>query len=291
MDHASLRPTSSPSHPFPLRITPIPCLEDNYAWLLHCPTTGHHAVVDPSECGPVLKALAGHTLDAIFLTHHHWDHVGGIPELLEAFPGIPVYAHASDQGRITGQTVGLETGDTVAFGAHTAHITHIPGHTLGAIAWYFPEAHSGETPGVTSEGAVFTGDTLFLGGCGRLFEGTPAQMHHSLQYLAGLPETTRVYVGHEYSVSNLKFSLWLDPAHQPTQALLAHYLSQREGGHPTPPGSVGTERQTNPFLRVTDQAFRHAIWAKVPEEPTGDAHTAALEAFTLARKLKDTYRG
>lgn len=288
-------PSDLPQPPS-LRVTPIPCLQDNYAWLLECSQTGALAVVDPSEAGPVRQALGGRVLSAIFLTHHHWDHVGGVPELLEDFPGIPVYAHGSDHARIPGQSVDLASGDSVAFGAHTAHITHIPGHTLGAIAWYFPnahpDAHPSAHPGASptgSAGAVFTGDTLFLGGCGRLFEGTPAQMFHSLQVLSQLPDQTRVYVGHEYSVSNLKFALWLDPDHGPTQALQQHYQAQRVNGQPTPPGTVAIEKQTNPFLRAVDPDFQQTVWTRSGQLRPSGSENPALDAFTLARKLKDNF--
>src|SRR3954453_2338168 len=192
--------TTSPSGLPGLHITIVPCLEDNYAYLLD-DGSGELAVVDPSEAKPVLDALDAlreatgrkGALGAILSTHHHHDHVGGNLELAQRFPGLRVLGFKTDRGRIPGQTEFLEDGETFTWGETAVRALHIPGHTLGAV-------------GYVMKGAVFTGDTLFAAGCGRLFEGTPAMMHHSLcEVLAPLGAEMRVYCGHEYTIANLQF--------------------------------------------------------------------------------------
>ena len=221
-----------------LEITPIACLNDNYAYRLRCPTTGTTAVVDPSEGNPVLDVLEGR-LDAILNTHHHWDHTGGNDALLKQFPQARVYGHASDQGRIPGQTDFLEDGDVIEIGNHKARILHIPGHTTGAIAYHFRDD-------------VFTGDTLFIAGCGRLFEGTPDTMHQSLQRLAALPDDTRVWVGHEYTVANLRFARSVEPQNDALMPALQRAEAARAQDRPTIPSSIALEKKINPFLRASD---------------------------------------
>jgi hydroxyacylglutathione hydrolase len=193
-----------------LQIEPIPCLRDNYAYLIR---SGEEAwLVDPSEVAGPRAALAGLTLRGILATHHHIDHVGGIEGLVAAAAGpIWVAAHASDRGRVPAQThfIDAPSGRFIAtdrmIGGRALQAMWIPGHTLGAIAWYLPPADAEEG------GDVFTGDTLFAGGCGRLFEGTSAQMHASLQALTSLPATTRLWFGHEYTVTNLRFAALVEP--------------------------------------------------------------------------------
>src|SRR5262245_36788235 len=165
------------------RVIPVPCLSDNYAYLVVCGETNEAAIVDASEAAPVLAAVREHGIDvkAIWSTHHHHDHVGGNEEVARALGVGEISGHASDRGRIPGQTRFLETGDVVSVGKVTARAIHIPGHTLGAVAYFI---EGGE------ERAVFTGDTMFLAGCGRLFEGTPEQMHTSLGSLVALDERT-----------------------------------------------------------------------------------------------------
>lgn len=254
-----------------LRVTPVPCLQDNYAYLLECSRTGLLAVVDPSSPEPVLDALDGRPLSAIFNTHHHWDHVGGNQALLEAFPGIPVYGYVTDRERIPGQTVFLEDGQSLTLGDCGARVYHIPGHTLGAIAYHF-------------ERAVFTGDTLFLAGCGRLFEGTPAQMFHSLERLAQLPPNTQVYCGHEYTLRNLEFAAWIEPGSSPIQARLETVRQTRAQGRGTQPGTLAEELSTNPFLRARLESVRRGV-----EQHAGPLAEGPTETFAALRRLKDSF--
>jgi hydroxyacylglutathione hydrolase len=258
-----------------MRVLSIPCLSDNYAYLVVCDEAKKAALVDASEAGPVIEAVraAGVTLEAIWCTHHHHDHVGGNEEVARTFGIKEIAGHTSDRGRIPGQTTFLDTGDTVGVGMLTARAMHIPGHTLGAVA-YFVESKS--------ERAVFTGDTLFLAGCGRLFEGTPAQMHASLQSLAALDPSTRVYCGHEYTVSNLKFAQHVEPSNEAVAKAIKAAANARAEGKPTVPGTLAEERETNPFLRVRSPEIRRTLGIA---EGASDA-----EALGAIRKAKDEFR-
>ncbi|HWN67426.1 MAG TPA: hydroxyacylglutathione hydrolase [Haliangium sp.] len=263
-----------------MRIVAIACLTDNYAYLVVCEATRAAAVVDPSEAGPVIEAVQreGVTLEAIWNTHHHWDHTGGNEDLLSAYPELEVIAHASDKGRIPGQTTFVEDGDEVTLGKEVrARIIHNPGHTSGAISY-----HVG---GDDAEGgAVFTGDTLFLAGCGRLFEGTPAQMHVSLARLAALPDQTRVYCGHEYTASNLRFAAAVEPGNEAVQARAREIARVREAGAPSVPGTMAQERATNPFLRAHLPEVASA--ARAAERVEDDA---PVEVFGALRRWKDRF--
>src|SRR5215470_15576885 len=183
-----------------MRVVPVPCLKDNYAYLVI--DGARAAVVDPGEAPPIEAALAreGVQLAAIWATHHHYDHVDGVPALVAAHPGIEVIAGATDAEKVKHVTRVVTEGDVVELGAVRAKIIHNPGHTLGAVSFYI------EDPGV-----VFTGDTLFAAGCGRVFEGTPPMMRQSLEKLGALPPATRVYFGHEYTAANLKFAAAVEP--------------------------------------------------------------------------------
>jgi hydroxyacylglutathione hydrolase len=227
-----------------LIIEPIPCLSDNYAYLIREEGGSDGFVVDPSEAAPVAARLAHHglTLRGILATHHHPDHVGGVAGLHR--PGVWVAGHASDRGRIPEQTLFLEApvqrfvdaGVKVA-GRRLVGM-HIPGHTRAAIAWGLADGED------VPASDVFTGDTLFAAGCGRLFEGTPAQMWQSLSALTALPEATRLWFGHEYTRNNLRFAA----AVEPDNAAVAQRLLAVSG--PTTPTTVGLERATNPFVRA-----------------------------------------
>jgi hydroxyacylglutathione hydrolase len=227
------------------RVVTVPCLKDNYAYLVVCRETGEAAVVDPSEGAPVLEAVRreGVTVRAVWNTHHHHDHVGGNAEVVAAFPGvkIEVVAHVSDRAeqRVPGQTRGVEEGDEVVVGKLRAAIVFNPGHTRGAVSYFIADG-----------GAVFTGDTMFAAGCGRLFEGTAAQMYDSLTRLAALPEDTRVYCGHEYTASNLKFAAAAEPGNEAVAERAARVAMLRERGDHTMGFTLAEERATNPFVRA-----------------------------------------
>jgi hydroxyacylglutathione hydrolase len=257
-----------------MRIVPIPCLKDNYAYLVVCEKTATAAVVDPSEADPVLAAVKRENvkLVAIWNTHHHFDHVGGNEGVVGAGGIGDVVAHVSDKGRVPTQNKTVDTGDVVSVGSVKATITHIPGHTLGAIAYFIDE---------DGQRAVFTGDTMFLAGCGRLFEGTPAQMHASLAALAALPADTRVYCGHEYTAANLRFAAHVEPSNKAVAQ--AASSAARDAGKPTVPGTIGRELETNPFLRASLPEIRRTLGVA----PDADAVTA----FAAARKAKDDFKG
>lgn len=252
-----------------MHILPIACLEDNYAYLVVCEATAQAAVVDPSEAEPVLAAIksAGVTLTAIWNTHHHWDHTGGNQALTEAYPGIDVVAHASDRGRIFGQTVFADDGADVRVGTEvSARIIHNPGHTTGAISYF-----------ISAEPAVFTGDTLFCSGCGRLFEGTPAMMHASLSRLAALPGDTQVFCGHEYTVSNLAFAAAVEPDSAAIADRARWAKDRRRHNLPTVPSTLTGELATNPFLRTGEAEVKAACKNRDGDSP--EAIFAALRSW------------
>ena len=247
---------------------------DNYVWLLHDPASHEAAVVDPSEAAPVVAALErlGARLSAIWCTHHHFDHVGGNEELCARWPETVVHGGAEDEGRIPRLAVRLRDGDRVTFAGRTARVLFIPGHTRGHIAYVMDAP--GETPPQKSRG-----DTLFGGGCGRLFEGTPAQMRDALARLRELSDETLVHCGHEYTWHNLRWAVetGLDPSNA---ALAARHA--RVAANPTQltvPTLLGEEKATNPFLRWDAPALMHLVGAEAPDE-----------VFARLRKRKDEWR-
>lgn len=223
----------------------LPALSDNYIFVLHDSIQQVAAVVDPADAQPVLRLLdeLGASLTAIFNTHHHADHVGGNRQLLRQFPDAIVYGGSDDRGRIPGQTVFLDEGDTVNFAGQVGQVLFVPGHTRAHIAYYFPPTNQ-QTPG-----ELFCGDTLFAGGCGRLFEGTPAQMVASLSKLRQLPNNTRIWCAHEYTLKNLQFAVTVDPGNTSLQQRLQDVQQARQNQAATVPSILGLEKQTNPFLR------------------------------------------
>lgn len=265
-----------------MRVVPVPCLSDNYAYLVICESTGKAAVVDPSESEPIVKAVEreGVALCAIWNTHHHWDHTGGNKDLLEAFPHLEVIAHESDRGRIPGQTTSVTEGDQVTLGDELrARIIYNPGHTMGAISYHL-EQHE----------AVFTGDTLFLAGCGRVFEGTFPMMSESLMKLASLPGSTRVYCGHEYTMSNLRFAQAVEPDNQAVRERMGRVATQYDRHEPSVPATMAEELATNPFLRLGEPSVHAAVSREArPEAPAEDDSPAAV--FGALRTWKDNFRG
>lgn len=257
-----------------MQVSLLPVLSDNYIFLLHDPSQNIAAVVDPAESQPVLQRLEelGAKLVAIFNTHHHMDHVGGNQQLLERFPDACVYGGAEDRGRIPGQQVFLIEGDRVEFAGRIASVFFVPGHTSGHIAYYFPPTTSDEP------GELFCGDTLFAGGCGRLFEGTPMQMLDSLGKLRSLPENTRVWCAHEYTLKNLEFALTVDSENPDLQTRYAEVQEARSRREVTIPSQIGIEKRTNPFLRWEEPALQAAVKSSEP-----------VQTFARLRGMKDRF--
>lgn len=238
-----------------MEIKRIPALSDNYIFLLYDPQDNTAAVVDPAEAQPVLQCLEqlGAELVAIFNTHHHYDHVGANRELKQHFPNLTVYGSKEDRGRIPGQSVYLQEGDLVQFAERQAQVFFVPGHTKGHIAYYFPATTEEET------GELFCGDTLFAGGCGRLFEGTPAQMLNSLSKLRALPDNTRIWCAHEYTYKNLQFALTVEPNNPDLQKRYQEVKISRQRQEATIPSNLGIEKLTNPFLRWDNPTIQAAM--------------------------------
>jgi hydroxyacylglutathione hydrolase len=264
-----------------LDVLAVPAFDDNYLWIIH--DGRHAAVVDPGDAVPVLAALQaeGLTLAAILLTHHHADHVGGVVELARSavsdeFPAIPVYGPAREQSRIKGMTVPLHGNDEVTIPTLglSLQVIDVPGHTLGHIAYYSAE-----------QGFVFCGDTLFAGGCGRLFEGTPAQMVESLAKLSSLPGDTRVYCAHEYTLSNLKFAAEVEPGNAELSDRIQRERAKRDQGEATVPTSIALERATNPFLRAHQKEIQESL-----QKAGRLTELNEVSSFAALREWKNTYR-
>lgn len=250
----------------------VPAFNDNYLWLIH---DGHYAaVVDPGDATPILAALAKLQLKlaAILLTHHHRDHVGGVTQLLQHF-AVPVYGSKNEI--ITGISQQLSEGDAVDIPelALQLSVLEVPGHTLDHIAYVAPE-----------QGWLFCGDTLFAGGCGRLFEGTPAQMRTSLYKLAALPDATEVYCAHEYTLANLRFAVEVEPENAALVARIEREQAKRAQGLATVPSTIELEKATNPFLRDQIPSIVERLMRKGRLQ-----ENTPVAAFAALRAWKDTF--
>lgn len=255
-----------------LDLLTLPCLTDNYAFLIHNPATGDTALVDVPEAAPILTALAekGWTLTDILLTHHHWDHIDGLADLLAALPNTPrIWGAAADAHRLPPLNHALTPADTPQICGEHVQILDMPGHTVGHIAYHFPTSH-----------LLFSGDSLMVMGCGRLFEGTAAQMWASLAKTNAMPGETQLCSGHEYTASNIRFALSLEPA-SPQLILQSNRVAAlRSTNTPTVPTTLAHERQTNPFLRAHSPDLKAAL---------GMTGAADVDVFTEIRARKDKF--
>ncbi|MEX0804258.1 MAG: hydroxyacylglutathione hydrolase [Candidatus Binatia bacterium] len=255
-----------------MKIIQIPLLRDNYGYLLICEKTRQTAIIDPSEGEPVLRRAEQEqvNLKAILNTHHHRDHTGGNEGILARYP-LEVHGHKSDAGRIPGLTHGVDEEDEIKIGELTGKVFFIPGHTTGHVAYLFANN-------------LFCGDTLFTAGCGRLFEGTPEQMHASLRKLMALPDDTKVYCGHEYTESNLRFALTLEPKNHKLVSRFERVQGLRSRGASTVPSTMEEEKQTNPFLRWDSKELQASLKTETPH-----LRLDPVAIFAKVRQLKDSF--
>lgn len=253
-----------------LELVTVPCLKDNYAYLLHDPATGATAVIDVPEAGPIMDALdaRGWGLSDILITHHHWDHIDGVQALRE-MTGAKVTGALADAHRLPPLDQSVSEGDVIRIGTATAQILDVSGHTVGHIAFVF-----------ASERLAFTADSLMAGGCGRLFEGSPDMMWASLSKLAALAPDTLICSGHEYTQSNLRFAQTLEPENPALKLRVTEVAEARAAGRATVPSLLSLELATNPFLRAADPAFRAAV---------GMENASAAACFAEIRARKDKF--
>lgn len=254
----------------PLQIEQFTCRSDNFGVLIHDPASGATASIDAPEENPILDVLEqkGWQLTHILVTHHHHDHVEANIALKKKF-GVKIIGPRDEADKIPGLDEAVGGGDRFKFQDFDVEVIATPGHTLGHISYYIPAAQT-----------AFTADTLFALGCGRIFEGTPAQMHQSLQKLAALPDDTTVYCGHEYTEANAKFALTIDPENQQLVERAAEISDLRANGQPTLPTTIGLEKQTNPFLRAGDAHIRRHL---------GMDNESDEAVFAEIRKRKDNF--
>lgn len=253
-----------------LEIVTVPCLRDNFAYLLRDAASGEVGVVDVPEAGPIKDALdrRGWTLDVILITHHHDDHINGVEEL-RALYGAKVVGAEADRHRLPALDRTLAPGDSVSIGTEAGEVIDVPGHTVGHVAFHFSLSE-----------ALFSADSLMALGCGRLFEGTPAQMWQSLSRLAALPQETRVYAGHDYIAGNARFARSIDPENAALDDRMADLEARRARGDVCVSADLATERATNPFLRAADPDMK----ARLKMEGADDA-----AVFAELRRRKDAF--
>ena len=255
-----------------IEIVTVSCLEDNYAYLVHDVVSGRTAVVDAPDARPIMKRLEarGWQPDVLWITHHHSDHIDGVEKLRQAYPQLRVIGAEYDEDRLPRLDMTVTDQQTVWLGENIVEIIDVSGHTVGHIAFYIPAAD-----------AVFTADSLFVLGCGRVFEGTYRQMYESLQKLAALPPETVVYCGHEYSQSNAKFALHVDPGNAVLKRYAQEIADKRAANQPTVPTTIAKELATNPFLRTDVPAIIKASKLHKSANP--------VEVFAEIRRMKDNF--
>ena len=251
-----------------LEIYQFPCLSDNYGFLVHDSESGETACIDTPETAPILAALekTGWTLTQIWNTHHHYDHAGNNEEI-KRITRCTITGPAGEADKIPAIDRAVDDGDTVMLGAHEAHVLNVGGHTLGHIAFHM-------------EGHAFVGDSLFALGCGRVFEGTMAQMWESLQKLNALPDGTQIYCAHEYTTSNAAFAVTIDPDNEALSQRVAEISALRAANKPTVPTEIALERATNPFLRATDANVQARL---------NMSGAPAVDVFAEIRARKDSF--
>ncbi len=254
-----------------LELVTLPCLSDNYCFLMHCAESGDTAVIDVPDAAPVAAELKkrGWDLTHVLLTHHHPDHIQGLEDLQKDWPDAVVIGAEADAGRLPPLDLKVKEGATITVGIEWVRVLEVPGHTVGHIAYHFPESE-----------VVFTGDSLMALGCGRLFEGTPQQMFESLQKLAALAPQTLVCSGHEYTAANANFALTIEPGNTALQQRAKDTENLRAAGKFTVPSKLQLELDTNPFLRSHIPEVQQSV-----NLPGGDP----VAVFTAVRKAKDNF--
>lgn len=256
-----------------MQVIIIPCSFDNYSYLVVCEKTGEAAVIDPTESFPVMRQVEEReiNLTTVLCTHHHNDHVGDIGQLIQEFSYLRVYCHRSDKSKIPHANFFVEDGDSIQVGELAGRVIHTPGHTVGSICYHF-------------EDVVFTGDTLFGAGCGRLFEGSPEQMYTSVnKKIALLPDETKLFFGHEYTTKNLEFALSVEPQNSDIGVRLQN-LQDSDGV--STPTTIRFEKETNPFFRCDSEDIRNNLKLRgVKNVQVGEP----LQVFTALREMRNSF--